>query len=67
MQEPLLTFNRKAIAHDFMLDRAAISECIEIACAAVEVLSLMADVTRKEIQGFSHFMVWLRGRRSTVF
>jgi hypothetical protein len=50
-----------------MLDRVAISECIEIAGAAVEVLSLMADVTRKEIQGFGHFMVWLRGRRSAIF
>jgi hypothetical protein len=49
-----------------MLDRVAINECIEIASAAVEVLSLMADVTRKEIQGFGHFMVWLRGRKSAI-
>jgi hypothetical protein len=47
-----------------MLDRMAIHECIEIASNAVEVLSLMADVTRKETQGFGHFMVWLRGRKS---
>src|ERR1700704_5034663 len=61
---PPLNFNRKSTARDFMLDQVAIHDCIEIASNVVEVLSLMADVTRKEIQGFGHFMVWLRGRRS---
>lgn len=51
----------KDIAEHFRLNRLVIKDCIELAQSIAKVLSTMADTVRKEIQGFGHFMIWLRG------